>query len=210
MKRFLFGFAGAVLITFCWGAARGQDAGAEKRLQPDRPARGGIVTLYALDPLTRNLCFRDGREGLAFQNHRWSNRCSDLGFTLTGGGHLVTAIEDNQVGAIVDLGTADELRARYGYEDAEGGGEGFASIRLQGDKLVILKEDNPKEQLQPLKEGPELFSDVRPSATAPIKLGHIYLLRVVDKKNSSLQQIVKLMVVSFTPNESVTLRWGRL
>lgn len=212
MKNFMSWLLCSVLIAFCFCAVQAQDAGsgAAQRPLPERQARGGIATLYVLDPLTRALCFRDGREGLAFQNHRWANRCSDLGFTLAGGGSLVTAIEANQVGAIIDLGTADDLRERYGYEDAEGGGEGFASLHLQGDKLVILKEDNPKEVLQPLKEGPALYSDVRPSANAPIKLGHIYLLRVADKKDGSLQQIIKLMVVAYTPNESVTLRWGKL
>lgn len=166
--------------------------------------------MYALDPLSRALCLRDGREGMVFQNNRWENRCSDLSYTLAGGGSFTTGLEANRVGAIIDLGTADELRERYGYEDADSGGEGFASLQLQGNKILILKEDNPNETLQPLREGPALFTDVGPSANAPVRLGHIYLLRIADKKDSNFQRVVKFLVVAYVPNESVTLRWALL
>src|SRR5689334_1494028 len=95
--------------------------------------RGGIFTLYAMDPLARNLCFTDGKEGMAFVSNKWENRCSDLSYTLAGGGSLVSGIELNRIAAIVDLGTAGDLRGRYGFDDAENGGVGFASIRLEGD-----------------------------------------------------------------------------
>lgn len=213
VKSFLSWFACLALVALCWcGSMRAQEArqGVGKQSTSERQARGAIFTLYALDPLARALCFRDGREGLMFRSNRMTNRCSDLSFSLAGGGSLVTGIEANRVGAIIDLGTADELRDRYGYDDADGGGEGFASLRVQADKLVILKEDNPQEKLQPLREAQALFSAVRPSANAPVKLGHIYLLRIADTKDSSFQLIVKLMVISYRPNEAVTLRWELL
>ena len=213
MKYFILCFVASAFIGLsCEGVllAREGAQGSEKRPVQERKTRGGIVTLYALDPLARALCFRDGKEGMAFENNRWSNRCSDLSYSLAGSGSLVTGIEANRVAAIVDLGTADQLRERYGYEDAEGGGEGFASLRLGGDKILILKEDNPQETLQPLQEGPKLFTDVGPSANAPVKLGHIYLLRIADKKDRAYEQIVKLMVIAYRPDEAVTLRWELL
>ena len=202
----------ALIVLSCCSALHAQDPtpGVERPSVPQRQVRGGIITLYALDPLARAVCFRDGREGLAFQKNRWANRCSDLSFTLTGDGSFVTGIEATRVAAIIDLGTANDLRERYGFEDAENGGEGFASLRLEGDKIVILKEDNPHESLQPLKEGTALFTDLGPSANAPVRLGHIYLLRIADKKDKSYQQIVKLIVIAYKPNESVTLRWEPL
>jgi len=172
--------------------------------------RGGVFTFYVWDPLARSLCFSDGRAGLMILKNRIENRCSDLNFNLARGGSFTTGIEADRVGAIIDLGTADELRERYGYDDAAGGGEGFASLRLQGQQVLILKADNPEETLQPLKEAPALFSEVGPSANAPVKLGHIYLLRLASKKDSSFQLIVKLIVIAYTPNESVTLRWEAL
>jgi hypothetical protein len=203
--------AGLMLLC-CAGALCAQEAttGAERPAVPQRQVRGGIFTLYALDPLARALCFRDGRDGLAFQKNRWANRCSDLSFNLTADGSFVAAIEANRIAAMIDLGTARELRDRYGFEDAENGGEGFASLHLDGEGIVILKEDNPNETLQPLKEGSALFAELRPSANAPIRLGHIYLLRIADKKDKGYQQAVKFIVIAYRPNESVTIRWEPL
>jgi hypothetical protein len=211
MKRFLLM---AVVVFIGFGShqvlrAQTPSAPNEKRAtQPKK--RGGIFTLYVLDPLARTMCFSDGKEGFAFVNNDWGNRCSDLSFGLAGNGTLVAGIEANRVAAIVDLGTPDELSQRYGFEDATGGGTGFASLHLSGDKIMILKQDLSKPEYQPLQEGPKLFTEVAPSATAPIKLGHIYLVRIADKKDQSFQQFVKLMVIAYRPDEAVTLRWELL
>jgi hypothetical protein len=114
------------------------------------------------------------------------------------------------VAAIVDLGTPEELRQRYGFEEAQGGATGFASIHLNGARIMILKQDLSKPEYQPLQEGAKLFTEVAPSANAPIKLGHIYVVRIADKKDTSFQQLVKLMVIGYRPEESVTLRWELL
>ena len=113
--------------------------------------------MYALDPLLRSLCFSDGKEGMAIDKNRWGNRCSDLSYSLAGNGSFVTGIEVNRVAAIVDLGTANDLRGRYGFEDADNGGVGFASLRLDGGKIMILKDDNVEEIYQPLQEGRQNF-----------------------------------------------------
>ena len=209
MKRFLLT---AVVVLIAFGSqqvlrAQAPAAPDEKRVaQPKK--RGGLFTMYVVDPLSRTLCFSDGKEGMAFVNTDWGNRCSDLSFAANGS--LVSGIEADRVAAIVDLGTADELRQRYGFEDANGGGTGFASLHLQGDKIMVLKQDLSKQEFQPLQEGPKLFTEVAPSASAPIKLGHIYLVRIADKKDKSFQQLVKLMVIAFRPEEAVTLRWELL
>ena len=178
----------------------------EKRAaQPKK--RGGIFTMYSIDPLARTLCFSDGKEGMAFTNTTWVNRCSDLSFA---GSNLVAGIEADRPGAIVDLGTADELSSRNGFEDAQGGGTGFASIHLRGDKVMVLKQDLGKQEFQPLQEASKLFTEVGSSVAAPIKLGHIYIVRTADKKDKSTLQLVKLMVIAHRPDESVTLRWELL
>lgn len=208
MKRSLSLLTCSALAALCWlGSARAQEArpGVERGA-----ARGGVATLYWFDPLARAFCLRDGRAGLTFQENRLTNRCSDLSFTTAGGGSLVTGIEAERIGVLVDLGTADELRERYGYEDADAGGEGFASLRVQEGRLMILKEDGPQEKLQPLKESSALFTTARPSANAPVRLGHIYLLRIEDAKDRSFQLLAKLIVIAYRPNESVTLRWELL
>ena len=166
--------------------------------------------MYVLDPLARTMCFSDGKEGFAFINNEWRNRCSDLSYILASGGSLASGVEVNRVAAIVDLGTPDDLRQRYGFEEANGGATGFASLHLAGDKVMVLKQDIQKPEYQPLQEGPKLFTEVAPSATAPIKLGHIYLVRIADKKDTNFQQFVKLMVIAYRPEEAVTLRWELL
>jgi hypothetical protein len=186
-------------------------ANPDDKQGPQQPKkRGGIFTMYAVDPLTRTLCFSDGKEGMMFLNNGWENRCSDLSYTLAGNGSFVSGIEINRVAAIVDLGTANDLRGRYGFEDADNGGVGFASLRLDAGKIMVLQEDNSKPVWQPLQEGPKLFTEVKASANAPIKLGHIYLVRIADTKDRNFQQIVKLMVIAYRPEEAVTLRWELL
>ncbi len=172
----------------------------------------GIFTMYAIDPLARTLCFNDGKEGMAFVNNKWENRCSDLSYTLAGNGSLVSGIELNRMAAIVDLGTANDLRARYGFDDAENGGVGFASLRLEGGKIMVLQDDsNPsKPTWQALQEAAKL-TEVKSSANAPIQMGHIYLLRIADSKDKTSQQVVvKLMVIAYRPEEAVTVRWELL
>lgn len=211
MKRLFLCFV--LLVT---GLGFPQLLRAQTALPDDKPAmprkRSGVFTMYAIDPLSRTLCFNDGKEGMAFVNNKWENRCSDLSYTLAGNGSLVSGIELNRVAAIVDLGTANELRARYGFDDAENGGVGFASLRVEGDKIMVLQDDgNPAKPIwQPLREAARL-TDVKSSANAPIQLGHIYLLRIADSKDKISQQlVVKLMVIAYRPEEAVTVRWELL
>ena len=210
MKHLLVGI---VLLLAGFGIPQlvcAQTATPDDKQASQSRRRSGVFTLYALDPLTRTLCFSDGKEGMQFLNNQWENRCSDLNYSLAGNGSFVTGIESNRIAAIVDLGTANDLRGRYGFEDADNGGVGFASLRLDGGKVMILQEDNSKPVWQALQEGPKLFTDLKASANAPIKLGHIYLVRIADQKDKGFQQIVKLMVIAYRPEEAVTVRWELL
>jgi len=213
MKKISFLIVSAALIAFCCPQIlRAQTPTTPDDKQATQPRkRGGLFTLYAMDPLARNLCFSDGKEGMAFVNNKWENRCSDLSYTLAGDGNFVTGIELNRSGAIVDLGTANDLRGRYNFEDAENGGVGFASLRLEGGKVMVLQDDNGKFKAswQPLQEASQL-TETKSSATAPIKLGHIYLVRITDNRDKGFQQIVKVLVVAYRPEESVTVRWELL
>jgi len=211
MKRVLFI---SLVVFIAFGShqvlrAQAPSAPDEKRSAHAKKA-GGIFTIYAVDPMARTLCFSDGKEGMAISSTDWGNRCSDLSYSLQGGGSLVSGLENDRLAAIVDLGTPDELRNRYGFEDANGGGTGYASLHLQGDKIMVLKQDLSKQEFQPLGEASKLFTDVGPNVTAPIKLGHIYLVRIADKKDKSTVQLVKLMVIAHRPEEAVTLRWESL
>jgi hypothetical protein len=173
---------------------------------PESKVRGDVITLYALDPLARTFCFRDGKDGMIFQSNEVRNRCSDIDFNNYYEGNFTVGIEGARLGVIVDLGSAQDLKQRYGYEATVGNGEGFASLRLEEGRLVILK-DRRAQTVQELRESASIFQEGASGATAPIKLGHIYLARITDRHEKAIQTLVKLIVIAYTPNESVTIRW---
>lgn len=178
----------------------------DKPPTPEPKVKGGVITLYALDPLARSFCFLDGKDGMVFQNNEVKNRCSDIDFNNYNAGNFTVGIEGGRLGAIVDLGSAEELRQRYGYEETVGKGEGFASLRLEEGKMVILK-DRKAQTVQELRESAVVFQEGASGATTAIKLGHIYLVRLTDRHEKDFQRVVKLIVIAYTPNESVTIRW---
>jgi hypothetical protein len=165
--------------------------------------------LYALDPLAQSFCFHDAGDGHVFQQHEVRNRCSDINFHSYQPEQFAVAIEGGRLGTIVDLGTTDDLKKKYGYEETVGGGQGFASVHVEEGEIVILK-DRRAGAMQGLKESNQLFAQPTPSANAPVKLGHIYLARITDRHVRSFQMIVKLMVIGYVPGESVTFRWQTL
>lgn len=195
----------AVLTCSIWGFAQdGANLGVV-----EKTVKGGVATLYALDPLAQSFCFRDGGAGLTFQQHAVKNRCSDINFNSYHAEQFAVGIEGGRVGTIVDLGTAGDLKKEYGYEETVGNGQGFASLRFKDGKVVILKERRARV-IQDLKESAQLFAQPSSSANAPVKLGHIYLARITDRHDNSFQLMVKLMVVGYVPGESVTFRWQTL
>jgi hypothetical protein len=170
--------------------------------------RGGVVTLYALDPLSQSFCFRDAGSGLTFYQHEVRNRCSDINFGNYYAEHFAVGIEGGRVGAIVDLGTADDLKKKYGYEETVGNGQGFASVHIKDGKFVILK-DQRSRVMQELQESAQLLAAAS-AAKAAVKVGHIYVARIIDRNDADFQLLVKLLVIGYVPGESVTIRWQSL
>ena len=112
---------------------------------PEPKAQGGVATLYALDPLAHTFCFHDGQDGYVFQQNEIRNRCDDLEFNSYNAGSFTVGNEGGRVGNIIDLGTAAELQHQYGYDESSlSRGQGFASLRLENGKLVILKNREPQ------------------------------------------------------------------
>ena len=173
-----------------------------------RPA-GGIATLYALDPLASSLCFADGKDGRVFQQNETRNRCSDLDFGNYGGGGFSVGVEGARRGRIIDLGDAAELESRYGFRESVGRAQGFASLHAKGGRVFVLKSSRP-QAFQELEESDELFAEGRAGASAPVKVGHIYLIRITDRSDKGFQRLTKVKVISYVPGESVTIRWQPL
>lgn len=73
-----------------------------------------------------------------------------------------------------------------------------------------VAEGRDSQGVQELKESALLFQEGKPGASAPVKLGNIYLARITDRYEKSMQLMVKLLVIGYTPNQSVTIRWHLL
>ena len=187
-------------------------------IEPVEPATG-IATMYYHDPISRTFSFKTGRAGHMFQDHMLKNWRSDIDF-----GHyrhpspdefeFSVGIEGSVMGMIVDLGSTEDLSKRYGYKETVGGGQGFASLRVENDVVVILK-DYDEQTVQPLLESDTLLNFVskrdrgRNMASAPIAVGHIYLVHIHNPSNKE-DRLVKFIVLAYTPGESVTIRWAKL
>lgn len=168
--------------------------------------KSGIVTLYAYDPLARSFCFRDGGYGSVFQQYEVRNRCSDINFHSYNADGLTVGVEGARQGVIIDLGSADELQKKYGYEETVGKGQGYASLRVSEGKVLIAL-DRKARSTQELKDTDVLQKLSATTQTAPVKVGHTYLMRLTDQHEKSFEVMVKLLVISHTPNEAVTFRW---
>lgn len=167
----------------------------------------GLATLHALDPISRTLCLKDGKPGGVFQNDEVRNRCSDIDFNSYNSGHFTVGIEGSRQGNILDVGTADDLMKKYGYAETVGRGQGFASLRIEGSRIVIAN-DTKTGSVQELQGGTAFLQTGRKGAAAAVRLGHIYLVRLTDTNDKAFNRMAKLIVVDYRPNESVTVRWA--
>jgi hypothetical protein len=201
MRSVLLGLVlGASLLAATGSAARGAPAPAPVR---------GVTTLYALDPLRSTLNFRTGETGHVFEDHYARNRGSDLSFGNYVADALTVAVEGRRVGVLVDLGTSADLARRYRYVETLGGGQGYASLHLEGNRVMITRRvDAPS--FQPLEESRALFAGGVPAASLPVAVGHVYLARITDETDPSFERIAKILVVAHAPGQSVTLRWSPL
>ncbi len=201
MKSVLSIFVFLVIAIGCAQISYGQGAA------PDTSGTTGIATLFARDPLTQAVCFKDGGPSGSFQNGQTRNRCSDLNFNSYSANGFSVGVEGGKQGVILDLGTPEELKVKYGYSETVGGGQGFASINVKNGKALILKEYKSGTQ-QELAESAKLFQTPSENySSIPVKLGHVYLLRITDRTDKTFEMFAKILVVALVPNESVTVRW---
>jgi len=168
---------------------------------------GEIATLYALDALTSHLSLNDGKPGAVIHGNLLFNRDSQLSFDTYTRDSFRVGIQGGEQGVIVDLGSADELRSRYGYSETVGNAQGFTSIHLEDGRAMIVKDYRTKT-FQLLREFDELGRDRVGGDTAPVVVGHTYLVRI--KENGKVTTNAKLKVLAFVPGQYVTIRWSRL
>jgi len=61
-----------------------------------------------------------------------------------------------------------------------------------------------------MDESAALFRQGRSSVNVAVKFGHVYALRLVDRYESTFERVIKMLVIAYRPNESVTIRWEML
>ena len=199
----------SLLVIISSAAVSAQQFALRSSRASTLPTASTITTLYSNDPIAHALCFADGQSGGVIQKGGVYNRCSHIDFDNYKTTGFSVGIEGGQVGRIIDLGTADELSKQYGYAESVGKGQGFASIEARDGKVLILKE-RYKPGRQELLQAARLFEKGESSASAEARVGHIYIARITDTHNPGFQILVKFLVLSVRPGESVTFRWELL
>jgi len=199
----------SVLLLIGTASVSAQQFASRSSRASTLPTVSTISTLYSNDPIAHSLCFADGQSGGVMLNGGVFNRCSHIDFDNYKTSSFSVGIEGGQVGRIIDLGTADELSKQYAYAESVGKGQGFASIEFREGKVLILKE-RYKPGRQELLQGARLFEKGESTASAEAKVGHIYIARITDTHKPEFQILVKLLVLSVRPGESVTFRWELL
>ena len=200
---------GSLLLIIGSATASAQQFASRSSRVSTLPTVSTISTLYSNDPIAHALCFADGQSGGVIQNGGVFNRCSHIDFDNYKTSSFSVGIEGRQVGRIIDLGSADELSKQYGYAESVGKGQGFASIEFRDGKVLILKE-RYKPGRQELLQAARLFEKGESTASAEAKVGHIYIARISDPDKPEFQILVKFLVLSVRPGESVTFRWELL
>lgn len=178
------------------------DIGPSNSVQNDN-----INILYAIDPVGHSFCFQDGKYGETITDWTVYNRCSDIDFNAYYNGGFSVGIEGGRVGTIIDLGSRGDLQKKYKYQETVGDGQGYASIHRTNKTLLILKDSHTNRTYQTMDESAALFGETTSSSNVAVKLGHVYALRIVDRFDHAFERVVKMLVIAYQPNESVTIRW---
>lgn len=190
-------------VGFTWLALRtGQ--GEEDAAPTSEEQSTRLATLYRHDPLLRSLSLQTGRAGTVMHFDGVFNRQSDIEFGFPNPDDFSVGIEGRRDGVIVDLGTQDELAQRHDYRETLGGGQGFATMRMDGDRVIFRNR-------RLVKGSEPLFRPRTPdTSSAAVRVGHVYLVRLFDRADPAFERIVKLLVVGHQPGDSVTIRWAVL
>lgn len=176
-----------------------------------------IVTLYRHDPIAGNFDVTRGAYGHCYKE---SGRIRNCGTNLEifWGDHsfapktiaLVTGLEGNANGAVVDLGSEKDIDAKYqkgvpkGYSLLKG--EWFTTLAIQGRRVFARFHYGDEITPITITEASGLYpKDGKSFTSAPAKIGHVYLLRQYDDRDGT-EVVFKVLVLAMSEN-SVTLRY---
>jgi len=200
----------AAFLGAAAGAAALGGAKAETGAAGAAPA-SGLVTLYRNDPVTHAISLATGDFGARVSGTDFVLGPAHLDFGNYHPDALTVALSEDDRGLILDLGHQSDLAEAYRFTEEVGGGVGYASIHLRDGDLVIRRHF-PEHAFQTLVEGRPITTVFRGErlASAPVVPGHVYLVRINDRKARRPDLFVRILVVSHQAGDRVTLRWEPL
>lgn len=162
---------------------------------------GNQWTLYAgtVDKPHSTMSFTRKAYGYVLQDGELRNAGSDIDFCGYNPDSFTVGIEGGREGVIVDAGTIAEVAKSNSLVDPKVAFDqhnAFWQISIQNTKEVRWL-NTPS---LPPKSG----------AFAPVKQGHVYLIRIIDRSDPKIQVLAKLLVLQYQPGKAVTFRWGML
>ena len=166
-----------------------------------------LATMYANDPITSSLSLSDGVEGGSLHDNKCWTSSNEIVFGDYFPDDFAIGYEGGSLGVIVDLGTRESLKEKYGYTETVGHFQGFASIHRKDGSFVILK-DYEGQTTQALIGAAALF-DGSAEDHARVHMGHVYLVRI-NRGDANNELLAKLIVVNHVPEVLATIRWQLL
>ena len=203
--RTFLGFAlGSTLILTLLLVSWNPNRAGEDRSAPYRTA-----TLRTTDIFWSGIDLIDGSQGGTIQDREVKNAGKHIELGNYNEDAFSVGIQGGERGAIIDLGHWRDLAQQENYPETVGGGQGFASIHFRDGEMVILDRRNPNTYRR--FERGNYFVDNVPVGVAkhaPARLGHIYLVRVIDQHDPQFELIAKILVVGGSRSgKQATIIW---
>ena len=172
-----------------------------------------LYTFNAYDGVTSALNLFTGRAGLVeFDTPGQGSRIANAGShvrLLTGSNPdaLQAGIQGGETGAIVDLGTADELSARHG---SPASGWPFGALGVNAARTAVTYGPfsgypEPAPAIE-LPEAASLF-DGSGTDTRALQAGHLYVGRISSPYDPGYQILFKFIVTKNLPDTEATIRY---
>lgn len=196
------------LLAVGWFARGFFDAldGSEVRRVADsaRSASAGfeieLIARSATHPAASTLCLLDGQHGMVEQDGRVLNRNSHVDFEHYAPGCFSVGIQGGDQGQVIDLGDGKDLEATVNGPPLETLRWRDGSVVAEGDELLVPNPVGAPEAFHKVRRwlstvlsAPALAPNVGAMASAQIKPGHVYFVRIAAKRDPT--EIVALLLV---------------
>lgn len=182
-------------------------------LMAPAPLRTGpteaLTTLYRFDPVLSSISLQTGELGARIVDGELQLLEADIAYGRPEGG-LQAGLSEDRPAQILDMGTLQQLAQVYGYETPDGYSQFWASMRLDGDELEVA-EVEIEDRYQEVTEYRSLLK-LRPRVLdrTEVRAGHVYMIRITDRRDRRYELIAKLLILAHDPGERVTFRWSVL